>query len=362
MYDIAIVGGGPAGSTLARLIGKQHKVLLLERRDFKRPLYSGIQKCCGGLIAPDAQKVLASFGLGIPKSVLISPQLFAVRTLDLPNSLEVFYQRHYINIDREEFDKWLQSLIPRSVDIVNGCLYLFHETRDGKIIIHYHKDGKRHEAVAGLLVGADGGFSKVRRTAFPNLPFPQTYVAIQEWFECAGYSNYYGAIFDEEITDFYSWTIPKDQYLILGAALRPNANVHRNFELLKHKLKNYGFDFTKSIRKNGIHVVRPTHSNQIWIGSGQVALIGEAAGFISPSSAEGFSYAFRSALALAKSLESGPVKWPETYRRNSVALMRNIYLKNLKSPFMYNHILRKLIMQTGVKGIRLECPAYKSNG
>lgn len=34
MYDVIIVGGGPAGSTLARLIGKKFKVLLLEKRSF----------------------------------------------------------------------------------------------------------------------------------------------------------------------------------------------------------------------------------------------------------------------------------------------------------------------------------------
>lgn len=112
MYDIVIVGGGPAGSTLARLIGNQYRVLLLEKRTFQEPLYKGLQKCCGGLLDPDAQKMLASFGLGLPKSVIVSPQMFAVRTIDNDNSIERYYQRHYINVDREAFDKWLISLIP----------------------------------------------------------------------------------------------------------------------------------------------------------------------------------------------------------------------------------------------------------
>jgi len=43
MYDIVIIGGGPAGATLARLIGNKYKVLLLERRTFQEPLYSGLQ-------------------------------------------------------------------------------------------------------------------------------------------------------------------------------------------------------------------------------------------------------------------------------------------------------------------------------
>ena len=36
-YDIAIIGAGPAGATLARLLDKQYKVLLLDKRDLMEP-------------------------------------------------------------------------------------------------------------------------------------------------------------------------------------------------------------------------------------------------------------------------------------------------------------------------------------
>ena len=97
---------GPAGSTLARLAGKKYKVLLLEKRTFAPDMALASEKCCGGLLDPDAQQMLARFGLGLPKSALLSPQLFAVRTIDMKNSIERYYQRHYINIDRSEFDRW----------------------------------------------------------------------------------------------------------------------------------------------------------------------------------------------------------------------------------------------------------------
>jgi len=105
MYDIAIIGGGPAGSTLARLIGSKYRVLLLEKRSFQGNMLRASEKCCGGLLDPDVQRMMARFGLGIPKSVLISPQMFAVRTIDINSGVERYYQRHYINIDRNEFDK-----------------------------------------------------------------------------------------------------------------------------------------------------------------------------------------------------------------------------------------------------------------
>ena len=123
MYDIVIVGAGPAGATFARLVGKRHKVLLLDRRELVKDGDASLGKCCGGLIAPDAQHMLAKLGLGVPKEVLTGPQLFTVRTIDIQNNIERYYQRHYINVDRGQFDRWLVSLIPSSVEIRCGSLF-----------------------------------------------------------------------------------------------------------------------------------------------------------------------------------------------------------------------------------------------
>jgi len=354
MYDIAIIGGGPAGATLARLIGDKYKVLLLERRTFEEPLYNGVQKCCGGLLDPDAQKMLASFGLGLPKSVVLSPQMFAVRTIDIDNSIERYYQRHYINIDREEFDRWLESIVPEAVKIVNGSIYKSHDVQEDYVSIRYTKDGKDYTEKAKIIVGADGAFSRVRKTTFHQHKYPKKYVAIQEWFENNKKVNYYGAIFDRDITDFYSWIIPKENFIIVGSAIPLDWDAHKKFELMKLKLKDYGFELNRSIRKNGTHLLRPLSNDQITIGSGRVALIGEAAGFISPSSAEGMSYAFKSALALSKALNQGiESSWLKEYYKNTSGLRKNIAFKNLKSPFMYNKIMRKYIMKSRILSINI---------
>ena len=57
MYDVAIVGSGPAGATLARLIGNDYRVLVIDRRTLSGPVGGeGPDRCCGGLVAPAAQK------------------------------------------------------------------------------------------------------------------------------------------------------------------------------------------------------------------------------------------------------------------------------------------------------------------
>ncbi len=353
MYDIAIIGSGPAGATLARLLNNKYRVLLLERRTFQEPSLFGSQKCCGGLLDPDAQKMLASFGLGLPKSVILSPQMFAVRTIDIDNSIERYYQRHYINIDREEFDKWLQSLVHPTVEIINGSVYQAHVVTKDCVKITFSKDNKKYEEKAKLIIGADGAFSKIRRASFPGQSYAKKYFAIQEWFLTYQSVNYYGAIFDSEITDFYSWIIPKEDFLIVGSALLPKSDTHQKFKLLQHRLMDSGFALNRSVRKHGAYLLRPQAQNQINVGSGRVGLVGEAAGFISPSSAEGLSYAFKSALALSNALSQGIESWLNLYKGNTAKLSRNIMLKNLKSPFMYNKTLRKFIMKSGLKSIGL---------
>lgn len=58
LWDVAIVGAGPAGSTAAyHLASKGHKVLLLDKKDFPR------DKVCGDGLIPDALKCLERMNL-----------------------------------------------------------------------------------------------------------------------------------------------------------------------------------------------------------------------------------------------------------------------------------------------------------
>lgn len=117
MYDVAIIGLGPAGATLARLLDKSLSVVAFDK---KSEGAEGFKKPCGGLLAPDAQKSLAKFNLTLPLEVMVNPQIFAVRTLDVNSKLTRHYQRFYMNLDRHKFDIWLKSLVPEHVKIYNS--------------------------------------------------------------------------------------------------------------------------------------------------------------------------------------------------------------------------------------------------
>ncbi|MFA9396878.1 MAG: FAD-binding protein [Clostridiaceae bacterium] len=347
MYDFIIVGAGPSGATLARLINKKYKVLLIDRK-------VSSNKCCGGLLAPDSQKVIAQLGLGIPKEVLVTPQLFTVRTIDIDNNLEKFYQRHYMNLDRDKFDRWLVSLIPPNVDVMFGCRLKEYKELDDGILVKLIKGNIEFEEKAKVIIAADGACSKVRKTLKKEADNQDIYISIQEKCRVKNYMPYFSSIFDSEISDFYSWTIPKEDYILLGTAISINDNVNEKFSNLKIKLKNYGYSFEENNLRQGAYIIRPRKKKDIYIGNYKIALIGEAAGFISPSSAEGISYALRSAIYLAKSINEDSFKFHNSYKIRTSKLRNNIVLKNMKCPFMYNKNIRKVVIKSGVLSMDIE--------
>lgn len=345
-YDIAIVGAGPAGATLARLLDSRYKILLLDKRDLVEVEDQKV-KCCGGLLAPDAQKMLGKMGLAVPTSVLVDPQLFLVRTIDFDNLLERFYQRFYFNMDRKRFDEWLVSLIPANVDLAMKCRFTtLSEGREGYNIAFMH-DNKVYTEKVNVIVGADGAWSNIRKHLYGENDKIRKYISIQEWFETDESVPYYGAIFNRKVTDFYSWTILKDGKLIIGSALDPNKDAAEKFELLKNDLKEYGFSFGKCVKREGAYLLRPKKKD-IVTGNDYSALIGEAGGFISPSSAEGISYAFKSAYALALSLNEGIEGFQQRYSKRVSKIQKSIHLKGSKSHVMYNKTLRGLVMKSGI--------------
>ncbi len=351
MYDIVIVGSGPAGSTLARLIGDKYKVLLIDKRDLENENPKNLTtKCCGGLLAPDAQEMVAKLGLGIPKDILVDPQLFAVRTIDLPNKIERLYQRFYFNMDRDKFDRWLVSILPTGVDKKFNTFFKNFAEIPGGYEIRYIFNGQEISAKTRVIIGADGALSKIRKSITKDTP--EKYIAIQEWFESADYIPHFTAIFDEEISDFYSWIIPKENYLLLGSALRPRESTWKKYDMLKTKLRQLGFNFDTKIKTEGAYIYRPKKVSQLHVGRDGIALVGEAAGAISPSSAEGISYALKSSLYLAQSLEEGIDGFLDRYKQKVKDIKLNLLIKNLKSPAMYNPFLRQLAMKSGLRSIK----------
>lgn len=127
---------------------------IADRRFFDRPNPAFV-KSCGGLLAPDAQKALARLSFSLPKEILASPQIFAVKTLDLETGLSRLYQRCYLNIDRARFDRYLFGLSQNTDKYAGRVVRDIKRLPDGyKILL---SDGTTLHS--RLLIGADGACS-----------------------------------------------------------------------------------------------------------------------------------------------------------------------------------------------------------
>lgn len=349
MYDVVIIGLGPAGATLARLLDKRLRVAAIDRKTGGEESF---RKPCGGLLAPDAQKALAGFDLTLPKDILVDPQIFSVRTIDLDSGLTRTYQRFYMNLDRQKFDLWMESLIPERVTLFSGAECTCVERIDEHYRVTFRQNGGLHTLESKYLVGADGANSLVRRTFFPKKKI-RSYVSIQQWFEAQEGNPFYSCVFDSKNTDCYSWSLHKDGYFLFGGAY-PAQKCRERFEDQKRKLSAYGFSFGNPVKTEACLVFCPASPFQFCTGEKGVFLIGEAAGFISPSSLEGISSGMKSGRILSGILNSGSDFPNAEYRRQTRNIRLHLTLKLIKRPFMYHPFLRKLVMRSGITGIEVQ--------
>ncbi len=344
-YDLLVCGAGPAGSAFAMTAEKSNSILVLDGAVNPKP--------CGGLLAPDAQKALAGFELTLPKDILVNPQIFSVRTIDMKTGNVRRYQRMYINVDREKFDAWMLSQAGGNVDIKKARLVSCKKVEGGFESQCKGADGEIFSVRSKYIVGADGANSFVRRTFMPEIK-TRRYVAIQQWFNIDENTPdpFYSCIFDPDSSRCCSWSIYKDNYVIFGGAFEPE-NCRERFETQKAKLKDFGLNLKDPVKTEGCMVLRPVSPASFCTGKDGVFLVGEAAGFISPSSLEGISSAINSAVALSDAMRKGG-NVEKTYKAATTGLRIKLLAKNLKCPFMYNPLLRSIVMRSGISSIKLK--------
>jgi flavin-dependent dehydrogenase len=329
-YDTVVVGAGPAGLMAALKAAARGPVLVLEAASLPR------NKSCGGMLNEYAQEFLAEIA-PVPRSMVRAPEHVNFRYVDWDRSIRKPTSLRFLNVDRGEFDDWLVSLLPANVDVVGSSpVRGFTQDHEG-VTVTARVDGTEHTVRCNNLVGADGARSAVRRTLGEGSV--STYVTLQDFCKLEGeLEPYFDCIYMRDIGDSYaySYIVPKGEWGLVGSVYypktnRPHEKQDQTMRILRSALPQLG----ETVKREASVALHVRSAADIVPGRGRVLLVGEAGGFMSPTSGEGISYAMNSGAAAGAAIaSSAPDDALAAYSSGVDHIASNIRRKLRWLPFM----------------------------
>jgi menaquinone-9 beta-reductase len=305
VYDVIIVGGGPAGSTVGYLLGQAGlHVAIFDKATFPR------DKLCGGFVTEKALRLIERI-FGLTNDSLKKNQIFDFEAF----SYNLWFKTQLIATDtfeipfrfvrRSAFDAFLLNLAKsKGVCINEGSPILQCDPEKGLVTTASGRVLK-----ANYIIGADGANSVVRKS------FPKDIYSEEQWkanlatgieiaisrtkfFPHLDRANIYFGF----IKHGYSWMFPRanDIAIGMGGLNRANAGTFKTSFL--RFLSAIKVPDPTSIR---IHAHPIPYGNYLKSpGFGRTFLIGDAAGYADSLLGEGIFYAILSAELVAETIIS----------------------------------------------------------
>ncbi|MDR1743093.1 MAG: NAD(P)/FAD-dependent oxidoreductase [Dysgonamonadaceae bacterium] len=298
LYDVIIVGAGPAGLKCAEVLGGSPlRVLLLEKNEKIGP-----KICAGGLTGKDVAY------LNLPEELIeFRHNKIHLHVQGFKSTVKADYDFAF-SIDREKLGQWqLKKLSPfKNVEVRTkarvSAITENHVTVNGETIAYKY------------LVGADGSNSLVKR--FAGLKTPAQGVGIQYIIPTDKYSDFEFFFIPKYFSAWYSWIFPHRGYVSIGCGCTPEIlslkKLHRNFHTW---LKKNKIDVSA-----GKYEVFPMNCDYYGSHFGNVFLTGDAAGLLSSFTGEGIYQALISGEEAAKTILDPTYeskKMPEIIRKHN---------------------------------------------
>ncbi|HYA85999.1 MAG TPA: geranylgeranyl reductase family protein [Nitrospirota bacterium] len=290
MYDVIVVGAGPAGSTCARTCAQQGlKTLLLDRDTFPR------SKPCAGAVSLQA---LSYLDFRLPDS-LIEEEC---------NSVRVHHDGYVVHTKRDApfavvvTRKYFDALLAEKA-VESAADFQMNEqviaVRDAKDFVEVATKNATYRSL--FLAGADGIHSLVAHTLRP--PLDKGSMALALVSQISANEQDIRSRVDKTLDLYfgtapvgYGWLFPHRGYLSTGIA-----GLAARFSKPREALANLAKALNIELSDVHGHYI-PLGGIRRRIAGGRILLTGDAAGFADPFHGEGISHAILSGRLAANAI------------------------------------------------------------
>jgi len=265
-YDVAIVGGGPAGSTAAyRLARAGARVLVVDKATFPR------DKPCGGGVTGRAARLLP-FSIEPVVEDTVSRMDCGLR-----------YRKHISRQAR----KPIAYMTQRS----RLDHFLLQKAQEAGAEVRQGTTADARELDARIVIGADGcnGAAAKQLGLADDIAYGVALEANYPWEK-----RFAGSMVIEIaiINGGYGWIFPKGDHVNVGVGGNEAEGPKLRAEL-KRMCEAYGVDPAAATGTRGYRL--PMRASGTTLARGTTAVIGDAAGLVDPFSGDGMYEAFYSA-------------------------------------------------------------------
>lgn len=273
MYDVAIVGAGPAGCFTGKLLAERgfDVAIIEEHAEIGHPV------CCAGIVGTGGLGEL-----GIKQGEWVSGELEGAIFYP-PSGDAVPLSRGKVEalvVDRASFDRELAvGAVKAGANLLmkTRCLDI---SRGREVILKVKRTGGRDEVRARLVVGADGPASLIARKTgllkFPRYISCAQVEAIAD-VEASTVELYFGRAF---APGFFAWIVPAGDVCRVGLGTSEGSPLRKLTDFMKkHPVASEKIDADKVLHFTAGLIPQPL-TRKIYADG--VMLVGDAAGQVKP--------------------------------------------------------------------------------
>jgi geranylgeranyl reductase family protein len=293
VWDVVVVGGGPAGLAAAAAAARAGaRVLVLEKA--AHPRY---KTCGGGLIATSLASLPAS--MSVPVRAVVRRATFTCRGR-LPFTRTAAGAALVSMVERDEFDAALCAQARAAGAVVREQALVRGLSQDPDAVTVRLADGS---VVTGrVVVGADGSAGVT--AAHVGVRYDQVDLGLEVELPVASMGSWHDRLLIDwgPIPGSYGWVFPKYGQLTVGViAARGRADATRAY--LRSFVERLGLSGVVAVQESG-HLTR-CRAGDSPLRHGRVLVAGDAAGLLEPWTREGISFALRSGALAGAAAASG---------------------------------------------------------